>query len=330
MTEFQKIVSQAKVCKSSVLNKHYLGISEQWGFLFAESVLDIGKAVKSKSKIGKAPKPHGTKFVGKITKKEYLHIAEQLVKFVNAKGRMKNYCTFKRGDKVYKIRTRSYVYTLARAIVYYKGHKKLPAYVYLDTTVFAKPCKSPYVSSPHYLNQGAGYLGQINAFNCGPHSVMQCLRKFGIEESESTLASVAGTTTSGTDHYGIETAIAWAARKHNIKLNVKWVSFNSLGNTSKERFKALGELICRKNTAVLTHILYSGAGRYYDDDDQCGHYECLDRINTDTGYVRALNSLGDRCNYPGYCGHLQDRPFSLESKYFEGISQKSVMIITKN
>ena len=87
-----------------------------------------------------------------------------------------------------------------------------------------------------------------------------------------------------------------------------------MGKTDDERFKAIGKLLADKNTAVLWHILYTGAGESIEKDGY-GHYEVIDIINISTKYVRALNSLGKIKNDGSYQGHLQDRKFSVQS-YF--------------
>ena len=223
---------------------------------------------------------------------------------------------------------------LAYALVYYSSKKKLPSSIPINTkTLWGKTtttCPGPrYESSPHWTQQGSGYLGQTTPSRCGPHSLRQCFKKFGWDISESTLAEWAGTVEgSGTDHDGLETAIAMVAKKKGVKLKVTWYNFSELGNNDAARFKKLGEMLCQKNIAGLLHIWYSGKGEYVDDDDACGHYEALDRVNTQTKYCRALNSLGSRDGY-GYYGHLQDRLFDVEAHYISGISQKSVCIITK-
>ncbi|WP_407415497.1 hypothetical protein [Methanobrevibacter sp.] len=191
-------------------------------------------------------------------------------------------------------------------------------------------CKNPFISSPHYLNQGAGALGQITPYDCGPHCIHQGLRKFGVTNiSESELMSYCGTTTSGTSHDGILTGIAKAAKKAGINIKTEWKNYSDFGKTDAERMKSLGELMCKKNVFLFFHLWYSASGSDIDDKNGCGHYEAIDKINIKTGYVRALNSLGSRCSYPGYCGHLQDRKFSIQSHYIKGISQKSVCIMTK-
>lgn len=205
-----------------------------------------------------------------------------------------------------------------------KEHKKAPATV---PTGKSTGCTNPYTSHPHFTSQGAGQLGQITPYTCGPHSIRQALKKFGIDIPESTLASWAGTTTSGTDHQGIETAIAKAAKKHGIKLKVDWKNFSDFGKTTKERFTNLGKLICKSNVSAFEHIGYQCSGEC-SSGTVFGHYEHIDKINISTGYVRALNSLGSRAGN-GYYGHLQDRSFSLEAHFISNISQKSICVITK-
>lgn len=323
---FKTIVEKAKIIKTKA-EKEHKSVGNKWSYYVAKAL--ITKKNVKKISFKEAPKPSGNHFNKKISEKTYLAIAEHLVKFVEKNKRLPNYITLS-GKKM---RTRTYNYLLAYALVYYSSKKKLPSSIPINTKKLwgktTTTCSGPrYESSPHWTQQGAGYLGQINPYNCGPHSVRQSIKKFGINISESTLASWAGTTTSGTDHEGINTAIAMAAKQAGVKIDVEWKNFSELGSNDAARFKALGELLCQKNVAAFLHILYSGAGDYYDPDDECGHYEPLDRVNVETKYVRALNSLGSRDGY-GYYGHLQDRTFNLEAQYISGISQKSVCILRK-
>lgn len=229
-------------------------------------------------------------------------------------------------SEVNKYSRGSYRSMVKTVVEYRKKYNKNPQKI--KVTYEKITCKSPYVSHPHFLNQGAGYLGQITPSTCGPHSLRQALKKFGIDVTEATLASVAGTVEgSGTDHEGINTAIAWVAKKFGVKLNVQWVNFSDLGKNNAERFKKFGEIICDKAKAVITHIGYQCSGEC-SEGTVFGHYEYIDRVNTDTGYVRALNSLGSR-DGRGYFGHLQDRKFSLQAHYISQISQKGLCIITK-
>ena len=303
----------------------------QLWYIFSYAVNNLGKSLTKVPNVKRCAKANGKVINEKITSSDYKDQAKRILQYIKQNGKAPNFVTTVKSKT--RVRPRVSIDALARAVVYYYEKKKLLTVTFnskrFKSSQPTTTCLGPrYTSSPHWTEQGAGYLGQINPYNCGPHSVRQSIKKFGINISESTLASWAGTTTSGTDHDGINTAIAMAAKQAGVKIDVTWYNFSSLGNTTAERFKKLGELLCQKNVAGFLHILYSGAGDEYDPDDECGHYEPLDRVNTETKYVRALNSLGSRDGY-GYYGHLQDRTFNLEAQYISGISQKSVCILRK-
>ena len=185
-----------------------------------------------------------------------------------------------------------------------------------------------FTSSPHYTDYGCNRLGQCTPYYCAPHSIHQILKKFGITQfTEGQLAGWCGTTSSGTSHSGIETCIATVARKIGKKIKVTWYNFSDFGNSDSARWKAIGQKMAKSNVGILWHLWYSGAGSYVDYD-ACGHYEVLQKINLETNYCKALNSLGSRCGGSSYCGHLQDRKLSVQKQYLQGISQKSVCVIT--
>ena len=328
----KKYIDKNKKLPSTVtINKVKYTWPQLW-YIFSYAVTNPGKSLTKVPAVKKSPKANGKVINEKITSSDYKDQAKRIIQYIKQKGHAPNFVTTVKSKT--RVRPRVSIDALARAVVYYYEKKKLLT-VTFNSKRFksSKPttnCPGPrYESSPHFLNQGSGYLGQTTPSRCGPHSVRQSIKKFGIDISESTLASWAGTVEgSGTDHDGINTAIAMAAKKAGVKIDVEWKNFSELGSNDAARFKALGELLCQKNVAAFLHILYSGAGDYYDPDDECGHYEPLDRVNTETKYVRALNSLGSRDGY-GYYGHLQDRTFNLEAQYISGISQKSVCILRK-
>lgn len=162
----------------------------------------------------------------------------------------------------------------------------------------------------YFTQQGGGYLGQKTGYTCGPHSLMQCIyRLTGEDVSEMTLASVCGTTTDGTDHEGLETGLAWFNRKYGYNLKMTWKNFSEVG------FEGTQEAI--NNGACFHHILYR---------NEWGHYEVPKWTDGDPIYV--LNSLGDDCG-DGYCGYIEERSRSEHQGYINGISQKSVCIITR-
>ena len=148
----------------------------------------------------------------------------------------------------------------------------------------------------------------------------QVLRKFGITKyNENKLAGWAGTTTAGTDHQGILTAISKAS---NGKLQAKWINFSSLGSNTSARFKKLGELISQKDTDCIVHNLYRL---------KYGHYETIHKIDHTNKTVYVLNSLGDKCGTTSYCGYIEKRTYNEYSKYIANTpaNQPSICLITK-
>ena len=52
-------------------------------------------------------------------------------------------------------------------------------------------------------------------------------------------------------------------------------------------------------------------------------------INVNNSNTVIPNSLGSKCYSPAYCGYMETRPFSKQARYYGGISQKSICVITK-
>lgn len=171
-----------------------------------------------------------------------------------------------------------------------------------------EPKPEPVELHPYITEQGPGKLGQKTPYSCGPHSLMQCIyRLTGIELSESTLMSVCGTTTYGTDHDGLATGLAWFNRKYGYNLKMLWK------NKSELSWDEIQSYI--DNGALLFHLLYRRSD---------GHYEVAQDCDSP---MNILNSLGDRCG-SGYYGYIESRSRAEQQSYINGISQKSVCIIT--
>ena len=180
---------------------------------------------------------------------------------------------------------------------------------------------SKFTNSKLCEKSGGNCLGQITAYHCAPHCIKQCLRRFGITKySESVIGGYAGTTSGGTGHWGIETALAKIAKMEGITLKVEWKNFSELGSNQKERYRKYGDLMTDENKAVFHHELYR---------DKFGHYSVLKMVNVDSSVLTVANSLGSRCSYPAYCGYMESRSFNTQTRYLSGISQKSICIITK-
>ena len=307
MTALTRIFKNARIVKSSVLNHHKLGAGEQWGYVFAESILSPGKPCPG-THCQKAPNPSGQEWKGNVTQKEYTSMAKQLVSFVKKNNRMPNYTTFERNGKIIKLQTKVYVYLFARIIRYYEVKHKLPKAMVLDTSVFKQPMKK-YGRSTSY---GCNNRGQNNGYYCGPHMIQEIIRNLtGKVISQSTLASVIGTTSDGSDHDGLNTAIAWFNRNYGYNLKVEWKNFSDLG------WSGIKKILESSNQDCGLHELYRNTW---------GHYTNFDKIYGD--YIDVHNSLGDYCDYGCYCGYTEERDKSEAESYLSGISQKSVMVVT--
>lgn len=198
----------------------------------------------------------------------------------------------------------------------YKGNTTFnPSSITNTITINEKPKPTPTPPQPTKLypyitTQGGGKLGQRTGYTCGPHSLMQCIyRLTGIELSEMELASVCGTTTSGTGHAGLQTGLAWFNRKYNYNLKMKWYNFSEIGFDGLQK--------AYENGAVFLHLNYR---------NQWGHYEVPLTSNTDPNKI--LNSLGTQYS-GGYYGYIEPRNKSTQQSYINGISQKSVCIMTR-
>ena len=188
----------------------------------------------------------------------------------------------------------------------YHLHSKVTNKIVINPKPEPKP--EPVELHSYITEQGPGKLGQKTPYSCGPHSLMQCIyRLTGIELSESTLMSVCGTTTYGTDHDGLATGLAWFNRKYGYNLKMLWK------NKSELSWDEIQSYI--DNGALLFHLLYRRSD---------GHYEVAQDCDSP---MNILNSLGDRCG-SGYYGYIERRSRAEQQSYINGISQKSVCIIT--
>ena len=179
-----------------------------------------------------------------------------------------------------------------------------------------------YTSTPHYTSTGCNRLAQCTSYYCGPHSAKQVLAKFNdIDISESTLAGWGGTTTAGTGHSGINTMFKKFNSKYGTDYKINWINFSSLGSTTAERFRKLGELICASNCDCIIHSCYKL---------KYGHYETIKDINMNNNTVTVLNSLGTRVGN-GYKGYLETRSFNTFQSYINKTygGQPSVALIYK-
>ena len=304
---FSEIVKSARLCKKSVEQNKKLKVNVKWGYYYAKAILNPKKDIKRIS-FDVAPKPHGDSISNKISKTDYLDCCKRIVAFVEKNKKMPNFVTWKSKNK--KIRERTYIYNLAKILVYYVDHQStLPAYNTINTNIWKKNTVKKY---GHATKPCADNRGQNNGYYCGCHSLQEVFRNLtNIVVSQSTIASVCGTTTDGTDHDGLNTCVEWFNKKYGKKLTVKWYNFSDLG------WDGIRKIINSNNKDCIVHNLYR---------NQWGHYEVINKVYDD--YCDVQNSLGDYCDYPSYYGYVEERYLSTFRSYISGISQKSIMVIT--
>lgn len=271
-----------------------------------------------------------------ILKNDYIDIAKRVSSYIETHNQAPNYATYNGKNIKFEL----YTYCFAKILSYYKENNRLPNYCTFNsadlqnnkttttntkkTTVTSTSssknttkkdnCTNPYTSSPHPTKTGCNQMGQNTNYFCGVSALHKTLKKLGITNyTQETLSKWAGTTTKGTDHKGLETAIAKVSKESGIKLTCKWYNFSELG------FEKLGKMICQPNQDAIIHLNYR---------NQYGHYEVINQIDVINKNLKILNSLGNKCG-SCFCGYEETRTFATEKQYINGISQKSVLIVTK-
>lgn len=324
MTEikFKTIVKISEKIKSHVEKNHVLPgkvTVDKISYTYAQAGYLIAKAVQSPGKdvelinVAKAPKKSGETVELKLTKAEYKEAAKILTDFIKSKKRLPNYLKFK-GKK---IKQRVFIYSFAKIIVWYNNHKNtLPQtcrFFTSETVAKSKSSSAKKSKHGHATVHGCDNMGQNNSVNCGPHSMQEVIRNLtGKVIKQSTLAGWAGTGSGGTDHHGLETAIAKAGKQLGVKFTVKWYNFSDLG------WNGINKILKSNNQDCIIHNLYR---------NKWGHYEVVNAISGSN--IKVQNSLGNQGCGSCYCGYVEDRSTSEFRSYISGISQKSVMVITR-
>ena len=340
-----------------------IGGSEYSIYSTAYLMAKLLNAPKATSISAKAIRAPSNKYNGKINKKVmvdgYMNMNQRFVAYCEKHKRAPAYISI--GND--KVSFELYFYCLAKIVNYYAENKTRPNYCIMDSKDLSnngesmqnnasnsasgnkKPststssnkkadtCRNPFTSKPHLTTTQAG-LGQDYPWDCSCNALQQCLYKLsGKKISEATLIKVTGCGVNGVGHDGIDTAIAWFNKTYKTKYTIEWRYFSDLAESRDKRFEALARLICKPNIAVLTHIGYANSGKspITKNSKIFGHYEVLDKVNTRTKYVRALNSLGNKLNANAYAGHLQERTYETQASFFAHTSggQKAIAIIKR-
>lgn len=212
-----------------------------------------------------------------------------------------NYVTYK--NKQYS--KAKYIYMAKYVTAWWKTHDKAPSTV---PTEKSSSQNNKSTLEPYLTEKGCKGMGQCTGYYCAPNSLQQCFyRLTGIKVDEKTIAGWAGTTSDGTDHAGINTAVAKFNKKYNKNIKINWYNFSELSWTKISEFIKKG--------AVFFHLLYR---------NRWGHYEPMQSVGDP---LKILNSLGDSCGSGTYCGYIENRSKSEQKSYINGISQKSVAFL---
>ena len=313
----KKITPKALYKKSKELywnirHKGKNGQSSKWAYYYCKCILNGKKDVPQKFTQADAKNITGQSVNIKLTKKEYLAIMKRYVAWVEKNKALPNYITIKK-KKVKPRIWNAYVGYLFK-VYYEKG--KLPSTEPIKSNIYSTEQKSSTITTSNktsstytYLtSQGCSGMGQCTPYYCACNSLQQSFyRTTGVWVNESTIAGWAGTTSDGTDHEGINTAVAQFNRKYGKNVKIAWYNFSELS------WSKVNEML--NKGAVFFHLLYR---------DQWGHYEPIKTVGDD---LKILNSLGDSCGGGSYCGYIETRSRSTQARYISGISQKSVAFL---
>ena len=275
----------------------------------------VGKNKKTLKQVTDTIKKNGTKY----GKDEYIG---RYVEYIITNGKdntdLPNYV--KSGDGKRKYTKKAYIDMVKRTVNFRKTNSRNPKTVkgtYTNITTTTQKSTTSSGLHDYLTSQGCSGMGQCTSFYCACNSLQQSFyRLTGIKVDEKTIAGWAGTTTSGTDHDGINTAVSQFNKKYNKKVKIAWYNFSDLGGSSSKRWSKVAEYL--KKGAVFAHLLYR---------DKWGHYEPIKSVGD---YLKILNSLGDQCGNGTYCGYIETRSRSEQESYINGISQKSIAVLVNS
>lgn len=207
---------------------------------------------------------------------------------------------------------------IARVAAFRKVNNRNPNFVYIITQSNENNTTRPNAagddltpnSSGWYLCQryknDAASIKQETLYWCGPNSVQQLIYEItGKWYSESSIAKIAGTTTSGTGHDEINNTIKKLCKNAGLSCTVDWKYFSEIGSTG------LGKLIKDIKIGTLQHLKYKS---------KWGHYEYIIGVNPAKNKLLVANSLSG--------GWLEYRGISTNTGWINQISQKSICVAT--
>lgn len=299
----KELYQKSKELYDNIRKKGKNGQSSKWAYYYCKCILNEKKNVKRVTQAD-AKNVTGQSVNITLTKKEYTDKMKKYCKWVEDHQSLPNYITIKNKKVKPKI-WNAYVGYLFK--VYYETGK-LPASQPIKSNIYNTSSSSTSLHS-YLTNKGCSGMGQCTGYYCACNSLQQSFyRLTGIKVDEKTIAGWAGTTSDGTDHAGINTAVAKFNKKYNKNIKINWYNFSELSWTKISEFIKKG--------AVFFHLLYR---------NRWGHYEPIQSVGDS---LKILNSLGNSCGSGTYCGYIENRSKREQKSYINGISQKSVAVLT--
>lgn len=151
----------------------------------------------------------------------------------------------------------------------------------VETTPEVKEVDNPNIFfNPRFIRN----LKQKTLYYCAPTMIEQLIYElYGIVTDQYEIAKLAGTTTAGTGHPGVEKGFEVKVFNLGHKADITYQTFSGLGSTALARWKKVGEMVEDPNIGIGLHILYRL---------KWGHYITPVYINLETeiiGFVDTLN-----------------------------------------
>jgi len=282
-------------------------------YILSWAINNLNKDLDNVPNVKASSNPTGDSINEKIYPSDYKDQSKRIIQFIKQNGKTPNFVTSVKSKK--KIRPKVSIYANARIIVWYYNKHVLPGYCTYDSGKFKSSKKSTVKSKHgHATKTGCDNMGQNTPYYCGPHSMQEVIRNlYGYVIPQKKIASIMGTTTSGTDHQGFHTFVAWFNKNYDENLKIEEKYFSDVG------VEGLIKIIKSLNQDFITHIAYL---LIY------GHYETVNSILGSTWNIQ--NSLGSKCSHGCYCGHKQSRDYATEKAWINAkTGVKSILIFTK-
>lgn len=134
---FEETVKVANNIKTNVEKQYKLGENTQWSYFIARQII-TPKSNVNKWYIKPAPASAGDNISRQIIKKDYMDMAQRLVKYCDTNKQLPNYITI----NGLKMKVNDYTYMFARILAYYDKNKAYPNYANVNSKAFTKPSET--------------------------------------------------------------------------------------------------------------------------------------------------------------------------------------------